>query len=157
MKIEKIFTMFMAGFVVLAIAYMFVKNSDDGIGLSSEVQAKETTDQGETWSFDTKATGGMDSGDARVELTPQIKDGNRLLVHFSANTHSVRLGNFDLTKITTLEYEGKILKPVKAGRLGGHHSTSVIVFDVGKEIKSFKIKLYGIPNIQERVYEWNEG
>jgi len=157
MKIEKIFTMFIAVFVVLVIGYLFVQDSGDDIGFSSEVQAKETTQQGEMRNFDTKSTGGTGSGDALVEMTPRIKDGNKLLVHFSANTHSVRLGDFDLTKITTLEYEGKILKPIKAGRLGGHHSTSVIVFDVGKEIKSFKIKLYGIPNIQERVYEWNEG
>ncbi|MEN8263909.1 MAG: hypothetical protein ABFR82_10625 [Nitrospirota bacterium] len=155
MKTERIFTMFIAGFVVLAVAYLFVKNSGDSIGLSSEAQAKETRQQVETRNFDTKSTGGTGSGDALVELTPRIKDGNKLLVHFSANTHSVRLGNFDLTKITTLEYEGKILKPVKAGKLGGHHSTSVIVFDVGKEVRNFKIKLYGIPNIQERVYEWN--
>ena len=157
MKTEKIFTYIMAVFVVLSLGYLFVKNSGESIGLSSEAQAKETRQQGETRNFDTKSTGGMGSGDAIVELTPRIKDGNKLLVHFSANTHSVRLGDFDLTKITTLEYEGKILKPVKAGRLGGHHSTSVIVFDVGKEITSFKIKLYGIPDIQERVYEWNEG
>ena len=142
---------------MLSVAYLFVKNSDEGIGLSSEVQAKEMTQLVPTQNFDTKSTGGMGSGDAVVELTPQIKDGTKLLVHFSANTHSVRLGNFDLTKITTLEFDGKILRPVKAGRLGGHHSSSVIVFDIGKEIKSFKIKLHGIPNIQERVYEWNEG
>lgn len=157
MKIEKIFSIFMAGFIVLAIAYLFVKNSDDGIGLSSEVQAKEMTQQDETQNFDTKSTGEMGSGDAVVELTPQIKDGNKLLVHFSANTHSVRLGSFDLTKITTLEYEGKILKPVKAGRLGGHHSTSVIVFDTGDDIENFIIRIKGIPKVEERVYEWNEG
>jgi hypothetical protein len=157
MKLEKILTAFLAVFIGLAMTYMFTKNTGVGTGLTTEAQAKETKQQGETRSFDTKSTGGTGSGDARVELTPQIKDGNKLIVHFSANTHSVRLGNFDLSKIATLEYEGKILKPIKAGRLGGHHSSGVIVFDVGKAISSFKIKLYGIPNVQERIYEWNEG
>ncbi len=161
MKTREIALFVSAVLIGIAMVFAFAKISGGGSGVRAESFSKEAGTAEAKFSsmpaFDTKSTGGMGSGDALVELTPRIKDGSKLIVHFKANTHSVRLGNFDLSEITTLEYEGKILKPIKAGRLGGHHSTSVIVFDVGKEITSFKIKLYGIPNVQERVYEWNGG
>jgi hypothetical protein len=160
MKTREITLFVSAVLIGIVVVFIFAKISGQGSGVTAESFSKEAgTIEGKfsnMLTFDTKSTGSMGSGDAVVELTPQIKDGNKLIVHFKANTHSVSLGNLDLLEITTLEYEGKILKPVKADRIGGHHSTSVIVFDVGKEIKNFKIKLYGIPNIQERVYEWNE-
>lgn len=70
---------------------------------------------------------------------------------------SVRLSQFDLKDITTLEYEGKIRKPIKSGRIGGHHSSGAIVFDAEEDISSFTIRIKGIPRVNERIYEWNAG
>jgi hypothetical protein len=105
--------------------------------------------------FSTKSTGGMSSGDTMIELTPQIVDKSRLLVKFRLNTHEVRLSRFDLKEITTLEYEGNVLKPIEASRIGGHHSSGKMVFDIGEKIDSFTIRIKGIPKVQERVYAWD--
>jgi hypothetical protein len=100
----------------------------------------------------------MGSGDAVIELTPGPVYENLLAVNFSINTHSVSLSGFDLKEITVLEHEEHVFKPVKASRIGGHHSSGVIVFDVGDKVGNkdgFRIRLRGIPNVQERVYEWS--
>jgi hypothetical protein len=102
----------------------------------------------------TKSTGSLEDGDVEIELTPFI-EGSRLTVRIGMDTHSVNLGDFDLAEITTLEYSGKTIKPVKAKKPRGHHSYGKIIFDVGEELSSFKIRIKGIPKKQERVYEWN--
>ncbi len=108
----------------------------------------------EVSSFKTISSGSTQSGDALIELTPkEIKDG-KLNVDFAANTHSVNLGQFDLMQITTLEYDGNVVKPVSAPTLTSHHNSGTLVFDTGKELKSFKIIINGIPDIEERVFEW---
>lgn len=149
MKFEKI-TLFMLSVllgiaIVLAIAIIpgFWKNNP------SDAFAR-VSDQGE---FSTKSTGSLEDGDVEIKLTPFIK-GSRLTVKIAMETHSVNLGDFDLAEITTLEYSGKTIKPVEAKRPRGHHSYGKIIFDVGEEISSFKIKIKGIPKMQERVYEW---
>lgn len=122
----------------------------NGIGMKQEAWAFDSH------SFGTKLTGSTGSGDALVALTPKI-DSNRLVVKFHINTHSVRLSQFDLKNITTLEYKSKIRKPIKASRIGGHHSSGTIVFDAEEEISSFTIRIKGIPSVNERIYEWNAG
>lgn len=145
MKKFKIVTVILAAVAGIAIAITVTQN---GIGFKEEALASDTS------SFEAKVTGSTEPGDALVELTPE-NEGNRLVVKFSINTHSVRLSSFDLKDITTLEYEGKTMKPVTASRIGGHHSSGTIVFDTGKDISSFTIRIKGIPNVDERVYQWN--
>ncbi len=154
MKIEKIFTAFMVVFVGMALIYMFKKHRGGDAYLIAEVLAEENQTQTRTLSFYTKTTGSLGSGDALIELTPSVVDKNRLVVKFRLNTHSVRLSQYDLTQITTLEYEGKEIKPVKASRLGGHHSSGTIIFNPGENISSFTIRIKGIPRIEERFYKW---
>ncbi len=105
-------------------------------------------------SFEPITTGSMESGDAVLELSPSMKGAGRLVVGFAANTHSVDLSRYDLKEITTLEFDGKEIRPSKADRLRGHHAYGKIVFDVGREIDSFRIKVVGIPAMEERIYEW---
>ncbi len=155
MKTEKIFIRFMAVFFVLAILYLFLKNSDSGV--ASDTLAMNDKAQISTLFFETKTTGSTGAGDALVELAPQASDKNTLVVKFRINTHSVDLSGFDLTQITTLEYEDKVVVPAKASRIGGHHSSGTIVFDNREAVSSFKIRIKGIPRINERVYEWDVG
>ena len=75
---------------------------------------------------------------------------------FAANTHSVSLNEFDLSKITTLTAEGLELKPVSAPVMGGHHVKGKIVFAVGRDLESFTITINGIPSVDERVYHWDK-
>ncbi|UCD35459.1 MAG: hypothetical protein JSU90_01105 [Nitrospiraceae bacterium] len=133
-----------AGFALVAVL------TGGGTGSKNGALASDTGD------FETKFTGSMENGDALVGLTPVI-DRQKLVVKFSINTHSVGLNEHDLTESTVLEYGGKIVKPLKASRIGGHHSSGKIVFDFdGRDkIFGFTIKIKGIPSIPERIYEWS--
>jgi len=147
LKKAKIITILLAAFAMTAIAFTAANNG---------IITKQAAWALDSHSFDTKLTGSTGPGDALVELTPKI-DNYRLVVKFSINTHSVRLNQFELKDITTLEYENKVLKPIKASSIGGHHSSGTIVFDTGKDISSFTIRIKGIPVVNERIYQWNEG
>ncbi len=105
--------------------------------------------------FKTISTGSLDSGDASVDLTPRDMENGKFAVDVSVNTHSADLSQFDLMKITLLEYEGKTIKPLSAPKLSGHHSSGTLVFDTGKEIKNFRIIIKGILAVEERVFEWS--
>ncbi len=158
MKLEKIMAMFMAAFIVLAMAYLFLRDTGNNAGVTLEASAEKNLDQAAEQTFGPKTTGSMGSGDAVIELTPGPVYNNLLAVNFSINSHSVSLNRFDLKEITVLEHEEHVFKPVEASRIGGHHSSGVIVFDVGDKIGNkdgFRIRLRGIPNVQERVYEWS--
>lgn len=101
------------------------------------------------------STGSTDQGDVSIELTPiGFKDG-KFQVSLAANTHSVDLSTFDLTKITTLTYEGRSINPSAAPKLSGHHVSGVLAFDTGKELTKFTITMTGIPAVEERVFDWS--
>lgn len=102
----------------------------------------------------TISTGSTGSGDVAIDLTPiEMRDGN-LIVNAALNTHSVDLSQFDLKRIATLEYNGKIMYPIEAPEIEGHHSSGRIIFKIDGELKYFKITIKGIPKIEERMYEW---
>ena len=108
-----------------------------------------------TAAFKTVSTGSTDSGDVLMDLTPKGIENGKFAVDISINTHSVDLSQFNLMQITALEYEGKAIKPESAPKLSGHHSSGALIFDVGKELKNFKITIKGIPTVDERVFEWS--
>jgi hypothetical protein len=158
MNLEKKFVVFMAAFIVLAMAYMFMKDTGNDTPIMSEAAAEKNQKQIIAQSFSPKTTGSMGPGDAVVELTPRRIDRNTFEVKFSINTHSVSLSGIDMMQIAVLEHEEHVFKPSKASRVGGHHSAGVIVFNVEGSIgtkDSFKIRLQGIPKVQDRVYEWS--
>lgn len=107
-----------------------------------------------TSAFRTISTGSTDQGDVQIDITPQGVDSGKLAVDIAINTHSVDTSQFDLKQITTLEFEGKSIKPSSAPALSGHHFNGQLVFDVGKDIKSFKITISGIPKVEKRAYTW---
>lgn len=105
--------------------------------------------------FEAVASGSTNAGDVSIVLTPQEIIDEVLRVDISVNTHSVDLSPFDLTKITGLEYGGKVFAPVSAPSLGGHHSSGTLKFNVDENVDAFIIKIRGIPNVEERVFKWN--
>ncbi len=160
MRLQKTIIFAISVLVGIGTIFIFSKIFDVNgkTGVTSVVaieNAEASTKSAKRPVFETQSTGSLDDGDAVVDLKPKAPKNGRLLVSLQANTHSVDLGQFDLTKITTLEYQGKVFRPVKASKIGGHHTRSKIIFDVGEDITSFKIIIKGIPNVQERVYEWN--
>jgi len=110
----------------------------------------QNTDSG----FQMITSGNIETGNVQIDLTPAGFENGQLKVNFAINTHSVDLSRYDLTKITVLEYSGKKIMPLSAPELQGHHTSGTMVFNVGENIKKFKIIISGIPNVQERVFEW---
>jgi hypothetical protein len=108
-----------------------------------------------TKNFIQKTSGSMEEGNVLIELTPYIFHKNRLSIKFGMHTKTIDLDKFNLSKIITLEHEGKIFKPIIASKMSGHHSYGIFTFDVGTEISSFKIKINDIPKVQERIFKWN--
>ncbi|HLC96170.1 MAG TPA: hypothetical protein VJH97_02520 [Candidatus Nanoarchaeia archaeon] len=102
----------------------------------------------------TISTGDTSPGGVSIDLTPTVQTDGKLRVELSANTHSVDLSQFDLKEITTLGYNEKTIKPVSAPALNGHHVSGDLIFEVGEDIKSFKITIQGIPLDMERIFEW---
>lgn len=158
MNFERKFTIFMTGFMVLSIAYLFMKpDVKNGVTVGNAAEQKQP--QIIAYAYDPKTTGSMAPGDAVIELSPRRVNKNILEVTFSINTHSVGLSEFNLKEITVLEHEKHVFHPVKASGIGGHHSEGVIVFDVGDKVgnkDSIRIKLHGIPRLYERIYDWDE-
>lgn len=105
--------------------------------------------------YETVATGSLGQGDVAIELTPKSIENGKLIADIAANTHSVDLSKFDLKQITMLEYSGKKIAPSSAPKMSGHHNSGTLVFDVGStEPENFRIVIKGIPNVEERVFEW---
>ncbi len=126
-------------------------------GFSPNIPSRTTStnNQGADESgFSSIDSGSTGPGDVSVELTPHDVTNGRLVVDVAVNTHSVDLSPFDLKQITTLEYNGKSIKPITAPSLGGHHNSGELIFEVEEEINSFKIKIKGIPKVEERVFNW---
>lgn len=153
----KALTFVLALFFGVALVFGISKLAGKELNVTVQASGNDYQREAGTRSFEPKATGSMGSGDAVVELTPRLTGNNWLEVSFSINTHSVSLSNIDFMEIATLEHGGRVLRPVKAGRVGGHHSSGKIVFNIGEKISNFRVIIKGIPNIQERVYEWNDG
>lgn len=103
-------------------------------------------------SYDTKII----AGEATIDLTPKSIENGKFSFQIAINTHSVSLENYNLMELSTLSYDGKSIKPVSALKLSGHHSNGEISFDIGRDKPSqFKVIITGIPNVEERVFEWN--
>ncbi|MDP3917174.1 MAG: hypothetical protein Q8Q42_02700 [Nanoarchaeota archaeon] len=128
--------------VILVVAILFNNL------VPSESQDKEIQE------FKSISSGSTDTGDVSIELKPKQITDEQIIIDISVNTHSVDLSPFNLEEITTLEFDGKEIKPVSAIALSGHHSSGEIIFKTGEEVKSFTIKIKGIPNVDERVFEW---
>ena len=101
-------------------------------------------------------SGSTNTGDVSVELTPYSLGGGQLKVKIAVNTHSVDISQIDLKQATLLEYNGKVVKPLSAPVLQGHHSNGELVFEVSEaeKLNSFVIKIKGIPQVQERAFTW---
>jgi hypothetical protein len=103
--------------------------------------------------FATVTTGSTANDDVAIALTPR-ENGGKLRIEIAANTHSVELSQFNMQGITTLEFDGKKLKPEAAPRLSGHHASGMLVFDTGRPVQRFTVTIQGIPAVAERTFVW---
>ncbi|MAG38880.1 hypothetical protein CMO90_02220 [Candidatus Woesearchaeota archaeon] len=150
---------FLFGFLILAIVasllvffgFTFSTNENTGkIINTAKTIVKE--EQG----FKLISSGSTGQGEVSVDLKPHnVKDGT-LKVDISVNTHSVNLEQFNLNEITILEFDDKVIKPISAPSLSGHHNSGTLVFNIGKNIEKFTIKITGIPKVEERIFNWQQ-
>jgi len=93
-------------------------------------------------------------GEVTIDLTPKsFKNGN-MYFDVEFNTHTVDLSQFDLKRLVVLEADGKQIAPLSVPALSGHHNSGEFVFNTGKELNRFKIKINGIPDVNERALGW---
>ncbi|MBC8495309.1 hypothetical protein H8D36_04100 [archaeon] len=147
---------FLYGFLVLAafgLILAFTGFTFDSVSAEKTVDNKQNIETSEE-SFKLISSGSTDSGDVSVDLKPHKVVNGKLEVDISVNTHSVSLEGFDLKELTTLEFNGKFIKPTLAPSLTGHHNSGTLTFDVNENIDSFTIKIIGIPKVEERIFEW---
>lgn len=147
---------------VIGLAFSFIgllKNNQDSQPAIGAIKVNQNNNQGNGGGtaepgFGAISSGSTGDGDVSVELTPIEVSENKVRVGIAANTHSVDLSQFDLKQITTMEYDGKMVNPVIAPVLTGHHSNGELVFDVNKKASSFVIRIKGIPKEEERIFRW---
>lgn len=138
--------------IVVNVASIFNQNGTNAQQVSS---IENKIIEPESSKLRTINTGTTEQGEVSISLTPKEMKEGILTISIAANTHSVDLSVFDLKELTVLEFEGKQIKPSSAPKLSGHHASGELIFNVGKELKNFVVKLKGIPKIEERIFEWN--
>ena len=155
MKIENIvlvglLVLVVGGLIYSLTGFGFLKANNIGIKSASKVESRVEQPSQLQSNSEKKSS----EGSVTIDITPsEFKDG-KMYFDIGVNTHSVTLTDYDLVQLTTLEFEGKSIKPISAPKLTGHHNSGTLVFETGKELKNFKIKVKGIPDIEERVFEW---
>ena len=159
-------TFFVLSVLIIAaviLAGCSVEGPNSQQNFNEDEYTKETSNTKSTAnSFKTVSTGGTQTGDVLIELTPKEIINGKLYVDINANTHSVSLDEFDLMKITNLEINGIEVPPSEAPLLSGHHASGTLSFDVGTKTalssdlssNSFTIIIKGIPLAEERVFKW---
>ncbi|MBS3152451.1 hypothetical protein J4230_03515 [Candidatus Woesearchaeota archaeon] len=100
--------------------------------------------------YDTKTS----TGAVTIDITPKEFKNGEFYIDIKLNTHTVNMESYDLKEITTLNYDDKIAKPVMVPHLEGHHNSGTLVFNLDKEPKKFTIKIIGILDVNERLFEW---
>ncbi|MBI4144382.1 hypothetical protein HY486_03990 [Candidatus Woesearchaeota archaeon] len=93
-------------------------------------------------------------GEVTIDLIPAGYTNGVMAFNIEVNTHTIDLSQFDLSKLTTLEYEGKTILPKTASKLTGHHNSGIITFQTEKEIKNYKIIIKEFAGVPERAFEW---
>lgn len=105
------------------------------------------------------ASGVMEPGNIRLELSPEGFDGTVFKVRYFANAHDMVLDPYDLGTMAALEYDGRHFTPIRGDRMKGHHDSGLLYFDLGKLhssdfLKTFSITVRGLPREETRVFKW---
>ncbi len=149
----------------LTVLILVLAGCSNNAQVSEDAQSIQTAQdasviQQESSGFELISSGSTDEGSVSIDLKPIIVNNGRLLFEVYANTHSVDLSPYDLKKLTTLKFGGKVISPVEVPALSGHHTTGNLVFEVGNELEtleslgSFEVAISGVPNVEERNFKW---
>lgn len=89
-----------------------------------------------------------------IDLEPHQYQNGVLDIDIYLNTHSIEMSQFDLKKQVKLVMNNQEYYPVDAPSLSGHHNSGTLRFEIPEEPSEHKIIITGIPDIEERVFEW---
>ncbi len=112
-----------------------------------------TKTSGKEISLQTIITGTTEEGDVAIGITPKII--NRKVILFTEiNTHSIDLGQFDLSQRVVLQLNGKSIKPSSTFTPQRHHASGEVKFNVEDYPEEFTVIITGIPKLEQRTYQW---
>lgn len=100
--------------------------------------------------FSTKRT----AGDISFALTPRTTAENHLVVDVRADTHSGDLADLDLSQLVSVEIDGSVYQPIAATRLGGHHGSASVTFDIGVDLDRFTVAIGAVRGMDEQRLDW---
>jgi hypothetical protein len=93
-------------------------------------------------------------GEVQFSLTPRdVKDG-RFRVDLVVTTHTIELAVLDLRKAVELRVEGRVLRPVEAPALRGHHARGRLEFELDRVPEAFDIVIDGAPGMGTFAFRW---
>jgi hypothetical protein len=92
-------------------------------------------------------------------IVPKDGEGNNVSFQLTLDTHSVNLGEYDLEKISFIQFDEK--EPVSGGVWdftgSGHHFKGIITFNgqIPPGTQKVRLLIRGVANVKERVLEWS--
>jgi hypothetical protein len=96
-----------------------------------------------------------DQGDVVVNLEPRKYKDGKLTVRLQLETHNVNnLGTYNYKEIIKLESGNQKISPSSVPRIGGHHNTGDLVFNIDNLSDQFKIKVSGLNRPGVREFSW---
>lgn len=129
---------------------------EPGSGLGNRLASRIKSTTG-TYTFNSMhriSTGTMTDGGVKMELEPASFENGIFRVKFYANTHKVNLGQYNMMELMHLEYADVGYRPVSTKRMRGHHAGGEIEFRVPEVPDHFRIVVRGLPDLEERIFEW---
>jgi hypothetical protein len=152
---QKIILLTILTVAIIGLAYNIIgRRNKNWVAGTTNIQHKPSLADSALLGYESIITGTTSPGDVSIELKPHQQVNGKLEVDVWVNTHSVDLSQFDLEKAVMLDYDGKQAAPTSAPKLGGHHVSGTITFEVEKDVQSFTITIEGIPLQEVRTYTW---
>jgi hypothetical protein len=103
-----------------------------------------------------------DQGAVKVSATYIVSkdgEGNNVSFQLALDTHSVNLGEYDLEKISFIQFDEKepVAGGVWASTGSGHHFKGKITFNrqIPPGTQKIRLLIRGVANVKERVLEWS--
>ncbi len=93
------------------------------------------------------------AGRVSLEVLPRWESG-RLVFTLQANTHSVDLSGVDLRAAMRLRLGDRVLEPVQAGSMQGHHARAEVAFALDAPPQAFRLEIRGVPDVPVRTLAW---
>ncbi len=102
-----------------------------------------------------------DQGAVKVSATylmPKEEEGHNVSFQLTLDTHSVNLSEYDLEKISFIQFDEKepVAGGVWASTGSGHHFKGIITFNrqIPSGTQKIRLLIRGMDNVKERVLEW---